>query len=249
MRNPVSLKELVLFIKKRALLLISLTLLFGGAAYLITTYFMTPMYQTSTQLLINEEKSDQPYVNVSEIQANLQLINTYNVIIKSPVILEQVVEAMNSEVTVAELNEKITVQNVQDSQVVNLIVTDVDPVRAARIANQTAQVFQNDISELMNVDNVNILSPAIVTGNEKPVSPDLYLNTAAGSLTGFVIGFIITLLLEYFNNTVKDEQHLSEILSIPILGTVDTMNNKKYPDKIISGNVSNIDTRRKGYGS
>ena len=56
--------------------------------------------------------------------------------------------------------QKITVASEQDSQVVNVTVQDPDPQMAANIANTTAEVFQKEIVNLMNIDNVNILAKA-----------------------------------------------------------------------------------------
>ena len=46
-----------------------------------------------------------------EVQTNIQLTNTYKVIIKSPVILEQVNEKLNLNMTAQALTKKINVAN------------------------------------------------------------------------------------------------------------------------------------------
>ena len=107
----------------------------------------------------------------STVQTNLQLINTYNVIIKSPAILDKVAQQLGTDLTAAQLNEKITVASEADSQVVNVTVQDPDPQMAANIANTTAEVFQKEIVNLMNIDNVNILAKANMGENPSPVKP------------------------------------------------------------------------------
>ncbi|MDV2887805.1 capsular biosynthesis protein, partial [Alkalihalophilus pseudofirmus] len=91
---------------------------------------------------VNKSKDQETAYQYNEVQTNLQLINTYNVIIKSPAILELVIKDLHLDMTVKELNKKITVQNEKDSQVVNLSVQDTSAATAAKIANKTAQVFQ-----------------------------------------------------------------------------------------------------------
>src|SRR6185437_10047549 len=100
-----------------------------------------------------------------------QLINTYNVIIKSPAILGIVKEEMNLERSVGALINQVTVNSAQNSQVVNIQVQDEDPKMAVELANKIATVFQNEIKALMNVDNVNILTPAELGANPSPVKP------------------------------------------------------------------------------
>ncbi len=162
MEETISLRELMDTVKKRItlILLITLTaiLVSGGVSY----FLLTPVYQSSTQLLVNQSKSEQPAYNPGEIQTNLQLMKTYNVIIKSPTILEKVIKDLDLTMTTAQLNSKISVGSEGESQVINLSVQDTDPQIAAEIANKTASVFQNEIPSIMNVDNVSILAKAEV---------------------------------------------------------------------------------------
>ncbi|RKJ17112.1 capsular biosynthesis protein, partial [Butyricicoccus sp. 1XD8-22] len=162
MEEIISLRELMETIRKRLNLIVLITMATVLISGIVSYFVITPIYQSSTQLLVNQAKSDQPMVNPGEIQTNLQLINTYNVIIKSPAILDQVSEDLDLGMTVSQLNEKITVQNERDSQVVNITVQDPDPNKAVEIANQIATVFQKEIVNIMNVDNVSILAKAEV---------------------------------------------------------------------------------------
>ncbi|GIN96853.1 capsular polysaccharide biosynthesis protein [Siminovitchia terrae] len=222
MEETISLRELMETIRKRLNLIVLITMaavLFSG----IVSYFViTPIYQSSTQLLVNQAKSDQPMVNPGEIQTNLQLINTYNVIIKSPAILDQVSEDLDLGMTVSQLNEKITVQSEKDSQVVNITVQDPDPNKAAEIANQIATVFQKEIVDIMNVDNVSILAKAEVGETPSPVKPRPLLIIAIAFIVGLMAGIGIAFLLEYLDNTVKTEQDVEKLLELPVLGAIAT---------------------------
>ncbi|KIL43019.1 YveK family protein [Jeotgalibacillus campisalis] len=220
MEETISLKELFGTLRKRMVMIIVIALLAVSISAAVSYFLITPVYQSSTQLLVNQEKSDQPNLNVSDIQANLQLINTYNVIIKSPVILDKVSEQLNGSFTFGQLNEKITVQTEQDSQVVNLTVQDPDPYVAADIANRTAEVFQDKIVNLMSVDNVSILTPAVVSDGQSPVSPQPFLNMAIALVVGLMVGVGIAFLLEYLDNTIKTEQDIEKTLDLPVLGVI-----------------------------
>src|SRR4051812_37981034 len=100
MEETISLKELLETVRKRLSLILSITFIAILISGVISYFFTTPIYQTSTQLLVNQAKNDQsPYQN-NEVQTNLQLINTYNVIIKSPAILQKVIKELNLDMTV-----------------------------------------------------------------------------------------------------------------------------------------------------
>jgi len=230
MEETISLQDLFKTLKKRMTLIILLTIIAVTVSGLISFLLLTPIYQSSTQILINQEKADVTAFNSQDIQTNLQLINTYNVIIKSPAILSKVIEQLDLDMTPTDLNSQITVNNEQDSQVVNISVQDPNPSVAVDIANTTANVFQNEIVKLMKVDNVSILTPAILADNPAPVKPDPILNMAIAAVIGLMLGVGIAFLLEYLDTTVKSEQDVEELLNLPILGLISPISDKDLMD-------------------
>ncbi|MDV2687403.1 GNVR domain-containing protein, partial [Alkalihalophilus lindianensis] len=79
---------------------------------------------------------------------------------------------------------------------------------AAKIANKTAQVFQKEISKIMNIDNVSILAKAEVGDIQAPIKPQPLLNIAIAMVVGLMVGVGLAFLLEYFDNTIKTEQEI-----------------------------------------
>ncbi|MBS4204795.1 YveK family protein [Lederbergia citrea] len=227
MEETISLRELMQTLRKRMSLIVLITLAAVVISGAVSFFVLTPIYQSSTQLLVNQAKSDQPIYNPAEIQTNLQLINTYNVIMKSPAILDKVIDDLDLDLTVGQLNGKITVQSEKDSQVVNVTVQDPNPHKAAEIANQISQVFQTEISNIMNVDNVSILAKAEVGENASPVKPQPLLNIAIALVVGLMAGVGLAFLLEYLDNTIKTEQDVERILELPVLGSIATFDEQK----------------------
>ncbi|KAF0819538.1 Tyrosine-protein kinase transmembrane modulator EpsC [Bacillus sp. ZZV12-4809] len=223
MEETISLKELFQTLKKRIILILSVAILAVMISGIVSYFFLTPIYQSSTQILVNQAKDEQSVYSAGEVQTNLQLINTYNVIIKSAAILELVKEELKLDMTTAALNQKITVQSEQNSQVVNISVQDEDPNRAADIANTTAEVFQKEIVEIMNVNNVTILAKAEVGVNQAPVKPQPLLNIAIALVVGLMAGVGLAFLLEYLDNTIKNEEDIEKTIGLPVLGVIAQM--------------------------
>jgi capsular polysaccharide biosynthesis protein len=232
MEETISLKELLETLKKRLLLIVSITLIAAIISGVVSFYFLTPIYQASTQILVNQKKSEQSLYSTSEVQTNLQLINTYNVIITSPRILDIVSEELDLGMTAAQLKGKITIGSENESQVVNLSVQDPDAKVAAQIANKTAEVFKKEIANIMNVDNVSILAKANVSENPAPIKPRPLLNVAIAIVVGLMAGVGLAFLLEYFNNTIKNEQDIEKILGLPILGVIATIDDQKMEEAV-----------------
>ncbi|CAG9606605.1 YveK family protein [Pseudoneobacillus rhizosphaerae] len=246
MEETISLRELFYTLRKRIWMIISIAVVATLASGIISFYVLTPIYSSSTQLLVNKEKSDQPMYNVGEIQTNLQLINTYNVIIKSPAILDLVAKELDMDVTSEQLNAKITVGSEKDSQVLSISVQDADPQMATDIANTTAKVFQNEIVKIMNVDNVSILAQAKTKENPSPIKPRPLLNIAIALVVGLMAGVGLTFLLEYLDNTIKNEMDVEKVLGLPVLGAIHTMSEKDLINGL--GNKQQAEVRGESFG-
>ncbi|QWH40025.1 capsular biosynthesis protein [Bacillus mycoides] len=224
MEETMSLKELFHILKKRLAMI--LVIAFGAAivSAIISFFFMTPIYQSSTQILVNQKKQEGAMIQAGEVQTNIQLVNTYNVIIKSPAILDKVKEQLNlKNVETANLVKQVEVTNERESQVISVAVQDKDPKMARDIANSIADIFKQEIAKIMNVDNVTVLSEAEVVKNQSPVKPIPMLNVILAFCIGMIVAVGLAFLLEYLDNTVKKEEDVENLLGLPVLGIVARM--------------------------
>ncbi|AZU64495.1 YveK family protein [Neobacillus mesonae] len=249
MEETISLKELFETLKKRLMLIVSITLVAAIISGIVSFFVLTPIYQASTLILVNQTKNDQSIYSSGEVQTNLQLINTYNGIIKSPAILDIVANELNLNMTAGQLNSKITVGSDNGSQLVNLSVQDPNPKTAALIANKTAEVFQKEIVDIMHVDNVKILSQAVVGENPSPIKPQPLLNIAIALVVGLMAGVGIAFLLEYLDNTIKNEQDIEKELGLPILGVIAPIEDQKLEELSRRREARNTTGRGETHGS
>ncbi|WP_208586137.1 YveK family protein [Gracilibacillus suaedae] len=240
MEETISLKEIFEVLKKRMLLIILLIVGAAGISAIISFFILTPTYQSSTQFIVNQDTNEVNNVDLNQIRSNVEIINTYKGIITSNRILDQVVEEMNLTISTGALGEKISLSNEEGSQVVTLTATDYDPGVAADIANTTVDVFREDLPELMNVNNVSILSEAVVPANPTPVNPKPLLNIAIAMVLGAMAGVGLAFLFEYLDNTVKTEQDVEDKLELPILGVVSHIDEK---DMMSMGNPVSINQK------
>ncbi|UZN00433.1 hypothetical protein OL548_13040 [Lysinibacillus sp. MHQ-1] len=90
---------------------------------------------------IKKSYENQQLIGAQNVDTDLRLINTYNVIIKSPVILTKVIDVLALETSPETLMKQIEVSSANNSQVVNIRVQDEDEARAVKIANTIAEIF------------------------------------------------------------------------------------------------------------
>lgn len=247
MEETISLKEIFEVIKKRFMLIIACILGAVLIAAIVSFFVITPIYQSTSQFIVNQSNQntqEEMQVDTGTIRANVELINTYNVIITSSAILNEVIESLDLPYNASTLADKIQVSSEQDSQVVAVTVQDPDPVLATDIANATVAVFQEEIIDLMNVDNVQVLSEAVTSANPTPVEPKPTLNIAIALVLGGMIGVGIAFLLEYFDTTIKTEEDIEKKLGVTLVGVVSTMESedirKNFSTTIKEGGMNHV---------
>ncbi|MDN3437370.1 Wzz/FepE/Etk N-terminal domain-containing protein [Planococcus sp. APC 3900] len=226
MMETISLREIYGILKNRIRLILTIMIAFMVLTALVSYYMITPIYQTSTQLLISQQQAGAALDNLS-IETDLQLMGTYSEIIESPVILEQVISQLGLDMSYEELAEKVTVEIAESSQLLNIQVHDADLAAAVEIANRTAEIFEVEVTELMGVDNVFILSQAVVMDNQTPVSPNPPLNILLAAVVGLLVGAAVAFILQYLDTTLRGEQDIHDVLGIPVLGAISPMNEEE----------------------
>ncbi|OEK64236.1 Wzz/FepE/Etk N-terminal domain-containing protein [Staphylococcus equorum] len=217
MEETIDLSRLFTILKKNMKYLIILPIVFLALSMVITFVFMTPKYSSSTQVLVNQKETDNQMM-AQQVQSNLQLVNTYSEIIKSPRILDKVSKKLKGKYSSKEISGMLTVSNQAESQILNIAVENESRETASKVANEIANVFSKDVSEIMNVDNVSILSKADTKGNK--TSPQPLINSVVGIFLGLIVAVIIIFLKEIMDKRIKTEEDVSEILDLPVLGTI-----------------------------
>ncbi|MBC1576047.1 capsular biosynthesis protein [Listeria booriae] len=190
-------------------------------------YLATPIYQKSTQLLVNQFTGSQSTnVEAQTIQADLQLVNTYSTIILSPRILDDVSKYLGKEYTTQELADMIQVKNATNSQIIDISINHPNAKEAAKIANLTASQFTEKLPKIMKIDNVTILSEAKYLGNEKPVKPQKWLMVVLSFFLGVLLVFVYIFIKLLFDRRLTTTEEIEELLNVHILGEVSIFPNQ-----------------------
>lgn len=129
----------------------------------------------------------------------------------------------------------LTLGRNQDSNLIQIVVTDTDPERAAAIANAVADAFVARSAEENRqilkrftdprgeriqgtVDVVKLESPG---PPGTPVGPRVKLNSAAGLLLGLAFGVVLAFGVEYFDDRLRNEREVQRYLALATVGRID----------------------------
>lgn len=221
MENTLDLTKILRILKNYLKLLIILPLVCLLISAIITMFFLDEEFQSSTQVLVNQKESDSQMM-AQEVQSNIQLVNTYSEIVKSPRILDKASKELDRKYSTSELSNMITVTNQAESQLLNIDVVSKSGKDSEVVANKIAEVFSDEVPNIMNVDNVSVLSTADDT--TKQVAPKTMMNLVLGLIIGLVLALIIIFIKEIFDKRIKTETDVENELEIPVLGSIQKFN-------------------------
>ncbi|NMD41979.1 MAG: capsular biosynthesis protein [Firmicutes bacterium] len=220
MEEELDLLELWHILLKRWKMIILLTLLAAAISGAVSQFLLTPQYVASASLMVMKPVEAEKIL-YQDIQVSRQLADTYQIVVHSRRVLGKVIQALDLPFSAGELKNRVKVDAVKNTEIITIDVTDSDPYQAARISNQIARTFMDEITEIMSVDNVSLIDLAAVP--TVPVSPRLKLNVAVAAVLGLMLAVGIALLQHYLDQTVKSSADIQDLLGLTVLGTIPVM--------------------------
>jgi len=217
--EELELRDLYYIIRKRLILILTVTLLSTVVAGIITIFFITPQYETFTTLMLGKpadyENSQYSY---QDILTNQNLIGTYGEIAKSKVVLRKVVNNLSLNMTPSQLKEKVSINLLNNTEVIKVTIKDGDPSVAAIIADEMARVFMLEIADIMKINNVQVIDKAEIP--RSPISPNNKLNISISFVLSLMLIVFLVFLLEMMDQTIKVSEDVEKNLGLPVLGMI-----------------------------
>jgi capsular polysaccharide biosynthesis protein len=216
----------LLKIAKTRIWVILLTILvITGLSATYSLYILKPVYEASTRLIVSSTKLDDlKPLDISQLNANIQLIETYKQVINSSKILAAVAKSHSElNVNTEQLFNSIKLSSVSKTQVMIVTARNESFNKAVQIANAVTDEFLKQIPSIMKVDNVTLLDRAEALSKPNPVSPDPVLPILLGFILSLLAAAGIISFLENSDDTFKTDEDIQTLLGVPHLGTINTM--------------------------
>lgn len=214
------LRDYVRIIVKRIKLIVALVVLLAIITAVYSYGFMKPVYESSTSLIVNNSQ-DTRALDINSVNLDIRLVDTYKQIIKTAAITDKVAER-NPELGLNgdQISKMITVSSVSNTQVITISARDNDYATTVTVANEVAKMFVEQIPTIMTVNNVSILNEAKLVDDPSPVAPNPILNIALSIIVALLLGVGLALLLEYLDDTIKDEHDVQQYVNLPVLMSI-----------------------------
>lgn len=211
------LKDFFGILKKRIKLILAVTLISTFTAGIVSFFVLPPTYEASLSVFIGKSLETQEY-DSSDIMMYQKLVKTYAKIAESNDVTEKAIKDLGGNYTVKELQNVVKVTPQADTQIMDIKTENKDPQEAKRIVEAVTKSFIEKSKQIIPNGNVEIIDSPKVP--ENPIKPKKALNVAIAFFLGLMVSFGIVFILEYMDNTVKNQDDIEKYLEIPVLGMI-----------------------------
>ncbi|MCD9023682.1 YveK family protein [Cohnella silvisoli] len=219
-------KQYFRILVKRLWFISGMIILFCALTGIYDQLYSHPTYEANSKVIVNSSRGMDSLnsLDINEINSNILVIDTYKEIIGTPAIMEKVAAKLPElGLSANELISQIKVGSSSKSQIMSISFRSSSPVIAVNVVNTIAEVFKEEIPQIMSVDNVTILSKAKLSDHSAPVSPSLLYKLVIACILAVIVSVGIVFLWEYFDDTIKSERDISQFLGKPTLCTIARM--------------------------
>lgn len=224
--EDIDLKELFMIFWNKKIQIILLVILFAIIGAIYTIGVITPMYTSSTTLVLatsgSENKQDTTNsITTTDVTLNSKLVSTYSELVKSKKVLRKVISNLNIDVEEEELRKNITVSSVKDTELIEITVANKNPKYSAQIANEIAKVFSEEVNEIYNINNIHVVDEAEIA--ENPSNINISKNVILFAFVGIVISIAYVLVANMLDTTVKSAEEIEKNYGIPVIAAIPLM--------------------------
>ena len=201
----------------RAPMMIAVGLLTALIAFFVSRFVMTPTYESTTKIYVLSRQENNS-VTYSDLQMGTQLTQDYAELIQGRYVLDQVIELLRLDKEYDDLKGMISVNVPQDTRIISIMVRDTDPVQAMNIANCIRETATEYITEVMDIEAVNMVETAFLPVEK--TAPNVKLITFIGGILGILLVVAVTGAEYLADDTIKSADDVSKYLKLSTLSMI-----------------------------
>ncbi|MBR1737700.1 MAG: hypothetical protein IJ736_11905 [Firmicutes bacterium] len=215
----IDIHDIIFILMKNVRIICLSAILFAILAFLVSAFVIKPTYTAKITMYVNNAKKiTTDSMNYNDISASVKLVNSYMQIIKSNVILNEVIDICELDYDNDELAKLVTTEQVEDTEIFSVSVATHSQDESMQIANTIANIAPDKIKDFVEASSVKVIYYDEYP--ERPTSPNIPKYTVFGFIFGLALSIGISFLVEFLNTKVTSEEDLQRISSFPIIGTI-----------------------------
>ncbi len=217
------LREFLRVLLKRIWIVILCAVVFGASVYAYTVNFVTPQYEASVSIYVNNSNGkDNYYLSSGDLAVALRLVATYVNIIESDTVLDKVIQETGLLLSTGQLRNMISAEVVGETEMFRVTVKTPNAQMSADLANAIAAIAPEEIAKIIEASSAKVIDYAKVP--MAPSSPNYKTSTVLGAFVGALLAVAVILLQTMLDVRIKNEEDILKISPIPVLGVIPDLN-------------------------
>ncbi len=200
--------------------IVLLVVLAASGTFYFSKYVMEPVYESHVKLYIMRiEDTGSQALNYDDILVSLQLMQNYSEIIKSRTFMDSVVKGlgipdMDGETFVKQIDVKL----VSNTNILDIIAYDNDPVLAQKYAKFVGEAFVAKVQTLVKENSISYVDEAYLPNT--PSYPNVTLYVALSSILALIVSISVIILTDILNDTITSVEEVEKRFGLKVLGTL-----------------------------
>lgn len=232
-------RRLVGLILNKIWIVVVCAILVGISTFLYTKFAVPLKYESYTSLYVRSDRSDstgntETEVNMNTLNLSKSLVSTYVVVLQSDSVMDKignllvlefdeetlssVFEIEDGKISTDSIKECFTMTSIEDTEAMKISAVTTNPEVSAALCNMMAQVAPDFLIRVVGAGSVEIIDPAVA--DYTPVSASIPKNTLLGFVAGAVIAIAFIFIVDFFDDTIKDPDEISDLFDKAVLGEV-----------------------------
>lgn len=192
-------------------------ILCASAAFGISKFMITPKYDSTTKILVISRQNED-MVTYTDLQLGTVLKGDYMQLVTSRTVLEEVIQELKLDMTTGKLKSFITVEEVEDTRIVSITVTNEDPIVARDIANTLRIIVGKQFEKVTSIDSIFTVEDANLP--RTPSTPNVIKYTLLGGFLGTAIAMAVVLVMFLMDDSIKTAQDIETYLEMSVLASL-----------------------------
>lgn len=212
----IDLKELFFVLLRHWVKICLAAVLVAGIVFAYCKFIVVPQYSSTSKLYVLSKSTS--ITSLADIQSGTSLTRDYKVVISSRAVVGEVIENLGLDDTYEQFCGRLSVENPEDTRILNITITDPSAERAKAIADEVAVVAADYIAEKMDQDAPNIIEEGYASN--KKVSPSTMKNTLLGGIVGGFLAAAFIVITHLMNDTIMTPDDIEKYLGLNTLVSV-----------------------------
>lgn len=210
-------------------------------AGVFTKFFVTPVYEATSKLYVQEAQDK--VVDLSAINLSDKLTADYVQVFKNWHVHESVISSLDLPYSYRQIQRMLTINTPENTRIIEITVTSADPKEAYDIAMAYAKVAPAFIEAKMETSRPNIFEEARIP--TRPSAPNTMLNVFIGTFLGGAAAVAVIFFQFVSDDRVRNAEMLQKRLGLATLGMMPLQDGGADAAKAVKNYKSNTKGAKK----